>query len=78
MPHDLPHWRSCYGYFRQWKDGELFVSATEEMRTKLRVLLGRAAEPSVAILDSQSVRTTEKGGFAGLTETNESKAESGI
>jgi transposase len=57
LPPDLPHWRSCYGDFRQWKSGEIFASTTEEMRPQLRILLGRAPEPSVAILDSQSVRT---------------------
>ena len=38
-----------------------------------RTLLGKNADPSVGIADSQSIKTTEKKGFAGMTEAKKLK-----
>jgi putative transposase len=68
MPHDLPPWQTVYHYFRLWRQAGLFAEIHELLRTQVRLRAGREPLPTAAILDSQSVRTTEKGGFAAMTE----------
>ena len=70
LPHDLPPWRSVYGYFRTWKLNGLWERMNKEIREKLRENLGRDKEPSAAIIDSQSVKTTEKGGSKVMMQVN--------
>jgi transposase len=68
LPHDFPPWQTAYHYFRLWRlDGSWEkIHATLRERTPLRE--GRQEAPSAAVVDSQSVRTTEKGGSAAMTE----------
>ena len=65
LPHDLPHWNTVYQYFRQWQDDELWESIKEALRPKAREASGRGARAHLAIIDSQSVKTTESGGPRG-------------
>ncbi len=67
LPHDFPQWDSVYGYFRCWKNDGTWKHIHDCLRTEVRVQERREAEPSAAIVDSQSVKTTEKGGFTGTT-----------
>lgn len=58
MPHDLPNWSTAYLYFRLWKLAGVWEQVNAALRRDLRVQMGREAEPSAAILDSQSVKTS--------------------
>jgi putative transposase len=77
LPHDLPDWQSVYHYFRKWRKDGTWERMNLDLNEQLRQKLGKEASPSVGILDSQSVKTTEKGGSVGMTQANRSKAAKG-
>jgi putative transposase len=62
LPKDLPPWPTVYAYFRSWRAQGVWRRLNACLRSKLRLLSGRHAQPSAAILDSQSVKTTRVGG----------------
>ena len=68
MPHDLPPWGTVCWYFRKWRTEGIWERVEEALRPMVRESEGRSATPSGAIIDSQSVRTTEKGGLAAMTQ----------
>ena len=65
LPHDFPPWKTIYHYFSLWREDGTWERINAELRTELRVADGREPEPSAAILDSQSVKTTETPGVRG-------------
>jgi len=67
LPHEFGVWQTVYAYFRAWEADGTWEAIAGALRRDLRTALGRASEPTAAILDSQTVKTTEKGGSAGMT-----------
>jgi transposase len=62
LPHDLPPWKTVYDYFRLWRLDGTWEQMNTALREQLREQMGREREPSAGTIDSQSARTTEKGG----------------
>src|SRR3990172_485470 len=60
MPHDLPPWQSVYYYFRLWTKTGRWEQLNTTLREQVRRKAGRNPEPSAAVIDSQSVKTTEE------------------
>jgi putative transposase len=78
LPHDFPAWQTVYYYFRRWDREAVWQSLLDTLNPLFRRKAGRSEAPSVAIMDSQSVKTTEKGAFGALMAINELKEGSGI
>lgn len=62
LPEGFPNSNTVYWYFARWTDDGTWERINDQLRRELRVQRGRDAEPSAAIVDSQSAKTTEKGG----------------
>jgi putative transposase len=62
LPHDLPPYTTVYGYFQKWQRKGIWQQIHDQVRSQLRQKLGREKDSTVAIADSQSVKTTEKRG----------------
>ena len=64
LPKDLPPWSTVYRWFAAWRDACLFEKINHALVITDRERVGREASPSAAIIDSQSIKTTEAGGPA--------------
>jgi putative transposase len=76
LPHDFPPWDTIYGYFRRWKRDGTWERIHDALREQVRTQAGKETTPSAAILDSQSVKTTEKGGSKATMRAKKSKGAS--
>jgi putative transposase len=57
LPINLPHWSAVYYYFKKWKNNGLFEDVLDHLNQRERKLHKKTTEPSVGIIDSQSVKT---------------------
>ena len=76
LPHDLPPWDVVWEHFRRWRRNGTLERMHALLREEVRAAAGRARTPSLAIVDSQSVRTTEKGGPGASTPARRSRGAS--
>lgn len=65
LPHEFPPWQTVYYYFAQWRKTGAWQSMNDTLRVELRLKTGRQEQPTAAVLDSQSVKTTETRGERG-------------
>lgn len=65
LPHDLPPWETVYYYFSRWRGDGTWQRLNRELRIEIRLSMGKDAEPSAAIMDSQTVKTSETSGMRG-------------
>ena len=69
LPHDFPPYKTVYDYFYKLNRQGIWPLILDQLRQKARLQAGREAEPSIVVLDSQSAKTTEKGGVVAMTRT---------
>ena len=77
LPANFPPWKSVHQQFRAWHDEGTWERIGQTLRVRGRQAQGRKATPTVAILDSQSVKTARKGGGGVTMQARRSKGASG-
>src|SRR5689334_15612475 len=77
MPHDLPPWFAVYQQAQRWLSAGCFEQLAEDLRAVLRLAAGRAPEPTAAVLDSRTLRSSpesgERAGYDGAKRKKGSK-----
>ena|SRR5579884_2984931 len=82
LPHDLPCYKTVSHYYHAWRKDGLLERMEASLRRSLRIQAGKESAPSVLILDSQSVKSSAKGGrdnptkLSASTRASASKAAS--
>src|SRR3954454_19141390 len=66
LPHDLPHWKTCYNHFRRFEADGTWDALVTALRVEVRTKLGREPTPSGACIDSQSAKTAHGGAEGGV------------
>ncbi len=82
MPHDLPPWEAVYQQTRRWIKAGVFEGMVHDLRVLLRLSAGRKPDPSAAILDSRTLRSTpesgSRGGYDGAKRKKGSKVHAAV
>jgi transposase len=82
MPHDLPPWEAVYQQMRRWLEAGVFEEMVHDLRVVLRLSEGRVSEPTAAILDSRTLRSTpesgSRGGYEGAKRKKGSKVHAAV
>lgn len=78
LPHDLPPWEDVWDHFCRWRDSGTLEAVHDALREQVRLQEGREATPSAAIIDSQSVKTAQKGGPTAMMPARRSRVASAI
>lgn len=62
LPGDFPPWQTVYKYLRHWQRLGVWQQIHDQLRTQVRQVVGKTGQAGAGVLDSQSVKTTEKRG----------------
>ncbi len=68
LPREFPAWSAVHACFRRWQLDGTWHKLHDALHEQVRLKEGRAARPSAVVLDSQSVKTTEKGGRTAMAK----------
>ena len=77
LPKSYPKWNSVYSCFRRWSRNGTWDKVVEALRVEVRYAQGRKELPTAAVIDTQSIKTTEKGGLVVMTAPRKSADASG-
>ena len=73
LPKEFGPWQTVYGYFRRWRRAGHWACINHALRTFVRRQAGKRAQPTAAILDSQTVRSSDHGGERGYDAAKKTK-----
>src|ERR671912_663464 len=78
LPHDLPPWETVYQQTQRWIKAGVFEEMVHDLRVLLRLSEGRASDPTAAILDSRTLRSTPESGHRGGYDGHKGKKGSKV
>jgi putative transposase len=73
LPKEYPPWKTVYSFYKRAKDKEIWANMMQDLVKKSRVRMGRHPDPSFSLIDSQSVKTTDKAHERGIDGGKKSK-----
>jgi putative transposase len=74
MPHDRPQWQTAYQTCRAWRQDGPWMRLHDPRRDVVRPRMGRHPQPSAAIIETHTVKTTDKGGRTAMMARRTSPA----
>ena len=77
LPKEFPKWKTANDYFAKWSKDGTWQRINDGLREQVRTAAGREASPSAGSIDSQSVKTTAKGGSGALMAASKSRDANG-
>jgi transposase len=82
LPHDFPPWEAVYQQTQRWLAAGVFEAMVHDLRAVLRLAQGREAEPTAAVMDSRTLRSTpesgHRGGYDGAKRKKGSKIHAAV
>lgn len=75
LPPNFPPWKAVYNQFARWQQNGTWDRVHDTLRDKTRTTASRNPQPSAAVIDAQSTKTTEKGGLVAMMLVRRSKEE---
>ena len=73
LPKDFPRWKTVYSFNSRLKNSGKWQEIHDALVKRVRRMIGKSETPSVGIIDSQSVKTAQKGGIEDTTLAKRSK-----
>ena len=78
LPHDFPPWQTVSNYLRHRQRLRIWQQTHDQLRERVRQAVAKQAHPTAGVIDSQSVKTTEKkGSFTATMQPKRSKEANG-
>lgn len=77
LPPNFPPWKAVYNQFARWQKNGTWDYVHDTLRDKTRTAASRNMQPTAAVIDAQSTKTTEKGGYVAMTLVRKSKDGNG-
>jgi transposase len=77
LPPNFPPWKAVYNQFDRWKKNGTWDKVHDTLRDRLRTTASRNPQPTAAVIDAQSTKTTEKGGLRAMMLVRRSKVGNG-